>query len=176
MCFAMAYPPLPATGIAPGAYFPVASWQRAGHAAVLYVHRRLAHEFDLRGDEYEDDIEHLVLDQESEWISTGSGGGNWVDVFHPPIDLLEKYVVLGTGVSGSGDGAEALSFTGGVCSRAVAAVETIDRHGTQRYEIDPARPFFVVGVQGPGKVRMLGVDGRLLHGPTGRPLEFRLND
>lgn len=103
-------PPLPAGGIDPGTWYPLATWQDEDHAAVLYVHRRAPDEFDLPGDEYESEIEHLVLD-DGEWTTTGGGGGNWVDVFEPPVDLLEEYVVLGTGTTGSDDGSEAVSFT-----------------------------------------------------------------
>jgi len=169
-------PPLPATEIHPGTSFPVATWQGDRHAAVLYVHRQEAGEFDMPGDEYEDETEHLALDEGGEWTSTGSGGGNWVDVFDPPVELLEKYVVLGTGISGTGTGDDAISFTGGLCSQAVASVQTIDGDGTQTYRIDPERPFFVVGVHGPGQVRILDENGRVLHGPTGSPLQYGLND
>jgi hypothetical protein len=170
-------PPLPTEAIEPGSYFPVASWQAAGHGAVLYAHRQLPDEYDLPGDEFEDETEHLVLGADGEWTSTGSGGGNWVNVFDPPTDLLEKYVVLTTGITGTStaDG-ESVSFTGGLCSSAVAAVETVDRRGTNRYEVDPARPFFVVGVFGRGRVRVLGRDGRVLTGPKGRELDFELGE
>lgn len=108
------------------------------------------------GDECEDATEHLFRDNDGEWVSGGSGGGNWVDVFESPTDLLEKFVVLGTGTTGTAtaDG-EVVSFTGGLCSFRVTAVETSDRTGTKRYEIDPARPFFVVGIYGTGRVRVL---------------------
>ncbi|MGI8778179.1 MAG: hypothetical protein ACR2LJ_12555 [Acidimicrobiales bacterium] len=33
------------------------------------------------------------MDEGGEWTSTGSGGGDWVNVFNPPVELLEKYVV-----------------------------------------------------------------------------------
>ncbi len=119
-------PALPASSIEPGTYFPVATWQGDRHAAVLYVHRLAPGEFDSPGEEYEDETEHLVLHDDGHWRSTNSGGGNWLNVFDPPLDLLEKYVVLGTGITGSGDGDDAVSFIGGLCSRAVAAVETTD--------------------------------------------------
>ncbi len=169
-------PALPAAGIEPGTYFPVATWHGDRHAAVLYVYRKAHADFDLPGDEYEDETEHLVLDEDGEWRSTGSGGGLWVNVFDPPVELLERYVVLGTGISGRSDGDEAVSFTGGLCSRAVAAVQTIDGSGTRTYRIDRARPFFVVGVRGPGQVRILDEQGRVLHGRSGVPLKFALND
>jgi len=133
-------PPLPATAIEPGTYFPVATWQGDRHAAVLYIHRLMPEDFDLPGGEYEEETEHLVLDEGGEWTSTDSGGGNWVDILDPPAELLEKYVVLGTGISGSDDGVETVFLTGGLCSRAVAAVQTIDSHGTKTYPIDPVRP------------------------------------
>ena len=173
-------PPLPGEGIEPGSYFPVAAWQGERHGAVLYVHRRTPEEFDLRGDEYEDETEHLVVGDDGEWVSTGSGGGNWVNVFDPPADLLEKYVFLGTGITGSGDGDgdgdEEIYFMGGLCSSAVAAVETTDRRGRQRHAVDPAQPFFVVGVHGSGRVRMLHAKGQVLSTRTGEPLEFKLGD
>ncbi len=93
-----------------------------------------------------------------------------------PLDLLEKYVVLGTGVTGSGDGEEAIYFTGGLCSSAVAAVETIDSGGTRTYAIDPGRPFFVVGIHGPGQVRLLDANGQVLPDRTGEPLAFNIGD
>ncbi len=143
---------------------------------MLYIHRLEPAEFDLPGEEYEDETEHLVLDEDGEWRSTGSGGGNWVDVFDPPVELLDSYVVLGTGISGTGDGGETVSCTGGLCSPAVAAVQTVDRHRTRTYRVDQERPFFVVGVRGPGQVRILDQHGHVLHGRTGAPLEFALND
>jgi hypothetical protein len=168
-------PPLPAAGIEQGTYFPVAAWQGQRHAAVLYVHRLERGEFDLPGDEYEDETEHLVLAADGQWTSTGSGGGCWVNVFDPPLDLLEKYVVLGTGITGHGDGDDAVSFTGGLCSSTVAAVETIDGHGTRTIPVRPERPVFVVGVQGPGQVRILDEHERVIHGHDGELLEYFLN-
>jgi len=170
-------PPLPTEGIEPGSYFPVAAWQAGGHGAVLYVHRQLPDEYDLPGDEYEDETEHLVLGPDGNWTSTGSGGGNWVNVFDPPTDLLEKYVVLTTSITGTSTAAgESVSFTGGLCSGAVAAVETVDRTGTSRQQIDPSRPFFVVGVFARGRVRVLGRDGDVIAGPKGRQLDFELGE
>jgi hypothetical protein len=168
-------PPLP-TEIDAGSYFPVAMWSGERDAAVLYAHRRTPGDFDLPGDEYEDETEHLVLADDGEWMSTGSGGGNWVNVFDPPVELLEKYVVLGTGTTGSGDDDEAIYFTGGLCSSIVAVVETTDRRGTRSYEIDPARPFFVVGIHGSGRVRILDSKGNALSGRTGEPLEYEIGD
>lgn len=167
-------PPLPGRGIKPGSYFPLATWQGGRHAAVLYVHRRLPEDFDLPGDEYEDETEHLVLGDDG--ACAGSGGGSWVNVFDPPTDLLAKYVVLGTGITGSGDGDTAVNFTGGLCSSVVAEVETTDRRGTQRYAVDPQRPLFVVGVYGPGRLRILDTAGRVVRTGTarGEPLEFDL--
>jgi hypothetical protein len=144
---------------------------------VLYVHRLRPGERDLPGDAYEDETEHLVLGDDGTWVSTGSGGGGWVDVFDPPIDLLEKYIVFGTGVTGtSTEDDEYVSFTGGLCSSRVAAVETSDRTGTRRYPIDPARPFFVVGVFGQGRVRILSANGEVLVGPRGDRLEFEMDE
>ena len=152
-------PPIPADGIEPGTFLPVATWQGQRDAAVLYVHRLEPGEFDLPSDEYEDETEHLVLGDDGQWTSTGSGGGNWVNVFDPPADLLERYVVLGTGICRTGDGDDALSFTGGLCSSRVGAVEVIDKYGSQTVPVSPERPFFVVGVHGPGQVRMLTSTG-----------------
>ena len=139
---------------------------------------RAAHpvRYDDPYDEYESEIEHLVLDDAGEWTTSGGGGGNWVNVCEPPVDLLEKYVVLGTGTTGSDDGDEAVSFTGGLCSRRVAAVETVDSRGSRTYPIDPDRPFFLVGVQGPGEVRILDEQGASVCNHRGQPLSFRLND
>jgi len=117
-----------------------------------------------------------MLDEDGDWRSVGSGGGCWVDVFNPPLDLLEKYVVLSTGITGSGDGDEAVSFSGGLCSSAVAAVETIDALGRRTFPVDPARPFFVVGVLGEGRVRILDEHQGVLRGPRGEALDFPLND
>jgi len=168
-------PPLP-DGIEPGAFFPVATWEGGRHAAVLYVHRLAPGEFDLPGDQYEDETEHLVLDQDGQWKNAGSGGGCWVNVFAPPSALLEKYGVLSTGTTGSGEGDDAVFFTGGLCSRAVAAVETNDALGRRTFPIDPGRPFYVVGVHGGGQVRILDGHQETVRGPRGEPLEFRLND
>ena len=164
-------PPLPRDGIEPGTYFPVATWKGDRDAAVLYVHRRLPEETHGLGDEYEDETEHLVPDEDGGWTSTGSGGGTWLNVFDPPADLLDKYVVFWTGISGSGDGDEAVSFTGGLCSASVAAVETIEDGGTTAYPIDRERPFFVVGIRGRGRVRVLDQHGNVVRGPRGEPLE-----
>lgn len=169
-------PPIPASGIDPGTFFPVATWQGDRDAAVLYVHRLERNEFELPGDEYEDETEHLILGEDGQWTSTGSGGGNWVNVFDPPADLLEKYVVLGTGTSGTGEGDDAVWFTGGLCSSMVGAVEVIDKYGSHTVPVSRERPFFVVGVHGPGQVRILDEHGRVLNGHTGVPLQFRLND
>jgi hypothetical protein len=168
-------PPIPADGIEPGTFFPVATWQGTRDAAVLYVHRLEPDEFDLPGDEYEEEIEHLVLGEDGQWTGTGSGGGNWVNVFDPPADLLEKYVVLGTGISGTGDGDDVVSCMGALCSSSVGAVEAIDKYGSHTIPVSPERPFFVVGVRGPGQVRILDKHGRVLTGHTGVPLEFDLN-
>ena len=170
-------PPLPTEPIEPGTYFPVASWEGDHRAAVLYVHRLRPEEHDLPGDAYEDETEHLVRGDDGEWVSTGSGGGGWLNVFDPPIDLLEKYIVFGTGTSGtSNEDGELVSFTGGLCSSRVAAVETSDRTGTRRYPIVPSRPFFVVGVLGQGVVRVLSADGEVLVDPKGHRLEFEMNE
>lgn len=169
-------PPIPDGGIDPGTFFPVAAWQGDRDAAVLYVHRLERDEFDLPSDEYEDEIEHLILGEEGQWMSTGSGGGNWVNVFDPPADLLEKYVILGTGTSGTGEGDDAVSFTGGLCSSRVGAVEVTDKYGRQTVQVSRERPVYVVGVRGSGQVRILDEHGRVLNGHTGVPLEFRLND
>lgn len=169
-------PPIPPCGIEPGNYFPVAMWQDDRDAAVLYVYRHESDEFDVPGDEYEDETQHLFRGEDGQWTSAGSGGGNWVNVFDPPVDLLDKYVVLGTGITDTGDGDDAVSFTGGLCSRRVGAVEAIDKYGSQTVPVSPERPFFIVGVHGPGKVRILDEHGRVLNGHTGVPLEFRLND
>jgi hypothetical protein len=169
-------PPIPIGGIEPGTFFPVATWQSTRDAAVLYVHRLETKEFDLPGDEYEDETDHLVLREGGQWTSNGSGGGNWFNVFDPPVDLLDKYVVLGTGVFYTRDGDDRVSFTGGMCSSSVGAVEVIDKYGSQTVPVSPERPFFVVGVHGPGQVRILDEHWRVLNGHTGVPLEFGLND
>lgn len=169
-------PPLPTADMEPGSYFPLAVWQDGRHAAVLYVHRRTPAECDYPGDEYEDETEHLIRGDDHEWISAGGGGASWINVFDPPRDLLDKYVVLGTGTSGSGDGDEAVSFTGGMCSSVVAAVETTDRRGTQRFGISPERPFFVVGIYGRGRVRILDADGETVLGFRRQPLDFEIGD
>jgi len=145
-------------------------------AAVLYVHRRHTGECDLPGAEYEDETEHLVREDEGGWVSMGSGGGSWVNVFDPPADLLDKYVVLETGISGRGDGDGAIYFTGGLCSDAVAAVQTDDVEGTRTYPIDRERPFFVVGVRRSGRARILDRQGRVVRGVRGELLEFLVGD
>jgi hypothetical protein len=159
-----------------GTYFPLATWQDDRDAAVLYVHRRMPGDFDLPGDEYEDETEHLVRDDRGEWTSTGSGGSNWVNVLDPPLDLLDKYVLLGTGTAGSGDDDGMIYFTGGLCSSAVAAIEATDAGGTRRYPIDADRPFFVVGIRDTGRVRAIDADGVVLRGPSGDPLDFTVGD
>jgi hypothetical protein len=63
------------------------------------------------GDEYENEIEHLIR-EDGAGLSTGSGGRGWVNVLDPPQDLLEKYIVLGTGISGYGDEDDSMFFTG----------------------------------------------------------------
>lgn len=170
-------PALPTEDIEPGSYYPLALWKDDRHAAVLYVHRRTAAESDGPGDEYEDETEHLFRDDDGEWVSGGSGGGSWVNVFEPPTDLLEKYVVLGTGTTGTAtaDG-ETVSFTAGLCSSRVTAVETTDRTGTERYEIDPVRPFFVVGIYGTGRVRILDAKNSTVLGFRDQPLDFDIGD
>ncbi|MGH9165282.1 MAG: hypothetical protein ACRDZW_07220 [Acidimicrobiales bacterium] len=55
-------PPL-VDAIEPGTGYPVASWTGGGHAAVLYVCRQKPGEFDLPGDEYENEIEHLIREE-----------------------------------------------------------------------------------------------------------------
>jgi hypothetical protein len=148
----------------------VAFWKRDQLAGVLYVHRREPGEFHLPGEEYENETEHMFLDDAGEWQSRGSGGSGWVNVFDPPRDLLDKYLVFGTGTSGYGDGDDAVNYTGGICSRSVAAVETTDPHGTRREGIDHDRPFFLTGVHGTGRVRILGHDGEALRSWTGEEL------
>jgi hypothetical protein len=162
--------------IAPGTYSPLATWQDDRDAAVLYVHRRMPGDFDMPGDEYEEETEHLVRDEHGEWMSSGSGGSNWVNVLDPPLDLLEKYVLLGTGTTGSGDDDGMIYFTGGLCSSVVAAVEAADAGGTQSYPIESDRPFFVVGIRNSGRVRILDADGVVVRGRTGEPLEFDVGD
>lgn len=166
-------PPLPTGGIEPGSYFPLATWRHGDRAAVLYLHRRPAGESWFPGDSYEDETEHLVI-EDGEWQSTGSGGGSWVNALDPPADLLDKYVVLGTDTTGIGDGDDGINFTGGVCSSRVAVIETTDRTGSRRYAIADGRRFFVVGVFGRGTVRGLGADGEVLLGHRGDALEFGL--
>lgn len=162
--------------IEPGTCFPVATGQDDRDAAVLYVHRRLRGNFDVPGDEYEDETEHLMRDEHGEWTSTGSGGSNWVNVFDPPLDLLEKHVVLGTGQTGTGRDDGMIYFTGGLCSSAVAAIEATDERGTQLYPIDRDRPFFVVGIRKSGRVRIMDADGVVLRGRNGEPLDFAVGD
>jgi hypothetical protein len=161
--------------IEPGTCYPVASWTGGRYAAVLYVCRQEAGEFDLPGDEYENEIEHLIREDDA-WVNTGSGGGGWVNALDPPRALLDKYVVLGTGTSGFSDDEDAISFTGGLCSAAVASVETSDLDGVRQIDVEPARPFFLTGVRGRGRVRILGRDGNVLHSWTGDPLEWDVGD
>lgn len=167
-------PPLVKT-IKPGTCFPVASWTGDQYAAVLYVCRHESGEFDFPGDEHENEIEHLIQEDDG-WVNTGSGGGGWVNALDPPRELLDKYVVLGTGTSGFGDDEEAMFFTGGLCSAAVASVETSDLDGVRQIDVEPARPFFLTGVRGRGRVRILGRDHNVLHSWTGDPLEWDVGD
>ncbi len=116
-----------------------------------------------------------VRDDDGNWVSAGSGGGNWVNVFEPPSDLLHKYVVLGTGISGSGDGDSAIYFTGGLCSAVVATVETVDLAGARTYAIDPERPIFLVGIRGSGRVRIVDKEGHVVEDARGERLEFMVD-
>jgi len=158
-----------------GTCFPVATWEGDRYGAVLYVCRQEAGEFDFPGDEYENEIEHLVRDGD-DWMSTGSGGGGWVNVLDPPRELLDKYVILGTGTSGFSDEDEAMFFTGGLCSSAVSSIATSDLDGVRRVEVDPSRPFFLAGVRGRGHIRLLDRDGTLLRGWTGDALAWDIGD
>ncbi len=128
-------------------------------------------QFDLPRDQYEDETEHLVRDDDGNWLSAGSGGGDWVNVFDPPSDLLDKYVVLGTGISGRGDGDSAIYFTGGLCSAVVAAMETVDLAGKRTDRIDPERPIFPVGIRGSGRVRIVDTEGHVVENARGERLE-----
>jgi hypothetical protein len=161
--------------IEPGRCFPVASWTGPRYAAVLYVCRHQPGEYDFPGDEYENEIEHLIRADDG-WLSTGSGGGGWVNALDPPRDLLDKYVALGTGTSGFSDDHDAIFFTGGLCSTAVASVETSDLDGVRRIELDAARPFFLTGIRGQGRIRILGRDGEVLRSWTGDALEWDVGD
>jgi hypothetical protein len=166
-------PPLPPDGIAPGAYFPLATWADDRDAAVLYVHRFAAGEFDMPGDDYENEIEHLETDEDGEWTNTGGGGGNWINPFDPPLDLLEKYRVFTTGVSGFSHGDDSVHFIGGMCSSHIAVVDVTDDEGAREYPIDAGRPFFVVGLRGDGgSIRFLDADGSIITGQDGSALEI----
>jgi hypothetical protein len=169
-------PPLPPDGIAPGAYFPLARWADDRDAAVLYVHRFAAGEFDMPGDEYEDEIEHLEVDDDGAWTNTGGGGGSWVNPFDPPLDLLEKYRVFTTGVSGFSDDDDSIHFIGGMCGAGIAVVEAVDRDGVRTHAIEEGRPFFIVGLRGSAcRVRFLDGEGSIVATRDGAPLEIELN-
>lgn len=167
-------PPL-VDGIPPGTGYPIATWVHGSIAAVLYAYRQLPGEFDLPGDEYGNEIEHLTLDPDEGWMNNGSGGGNWINPFAPPTALLDKYVVLGTGVSGTSDGETDLHVTGGYCSSAVAAVELEEEGERTLVPVDPTRRAFVVGTTArQARLRFLGADGRPLADRGGASLEWTL--
>jgi hypothetical protein len=169
-------PEWPSDGIPPGGYYPLAMWSDARHGAVLYVRRLMPGEFRLPGDEYEEEIEHLLYDPDEGWWNTGSGGGNWINVFDPPLDLLDKYGVFATGVSGTATADGYISYVGGMCSRLVVSVEATDIHGIRAYPIDKERPFFLVGVYGPsGVVRFLDADGSPIIGRDGSSVELEVS-
>jgi hypothetical protein len=168
-------PPL-IEGIGPGMSFPLATYDGGPWGAVLYVTRALPGDFDLPGDEYMYEIEHLVRDPEGSWTTTGSGGGGWVNPFAPPQLLLAKYVVLGTGVSSTSDGETTVTVTGGLCSAAVKEIEVEEGNDRERVVVDPSHPFFLVGSCSPrARVRILGHDGTVVEGHRGRLLEFDLH-
>jgi hypothetical protein len=132
-------------------------------------------EFDLPGDEYGEEIEHLRFDPSEGWSTAGSSGGDWVNPFSPPQALLEKYVVLGTGVAGVGDGEEYVTLMGGLCSRVVTAIELEQDGQRSRISIDPLRRTFLVGTQAStARVRFLDQQGGLLHDHRGQVLEYHL--
>ncbi len=93
----------------------------------------------------------------------------------PPRQLLDKYKVFATGVSGfSGEG-EDIGLTGGLCCNAVRAVEIRDRRGLKVVEVDPDRHTFLVGSRSlPGHIRFLGHDGQPILGHGGETLELIL--
>jgi hypothetical protein len=162
--------------ITPGTAFPLARYGRESWGAVLYATRALSGEFDLPGDEYEHEIQHLVRDPDGGWMSTGSGGGGWVNPFAPPRSLLEKYIVLGTGISSTSNGDTTVTTTGGLCSAAVKEIEVEEGNDRERVIVDPSHPFFLVGSSSPNaRVRILGHDGRVVQGHRGWPLEFDLH-
>lgn len=169
-------PDWPSDGIPPGGYYPLARWSDGRHGAVLYVRRLMPGESQMPGEEYEEEIEHLRYDPDQGWWNTGSGGSNWINVFDPPLDLLDKYVVFATGVSGTATADGYISYVGGMCSRAVATVEATDTHGTRTYPVDPDRPFFLVGVYDPpGVVRFLDADGSTISGRGGSSVQLEVS-
>jgi hypothetical protein len=161
--------------IEPGTGFPLATWMSGDWAAVLYGVRKQLSVFDLPGDEYEYEIEHLRRDSEDEWEESGSGGGGWVNPFAPPQALLAKYLVLGTGTSSPCSDDDCISLTGGLCSPAVAAVELIEGDSTVQIAIDATRPVFLVGTSAPrAVVRFLDQSGTPLRDHRGNLLELEL--
>ena len=167
--------PAPVDGIEPGMCFPLAVWRSGSWAAVLYLYRNEATEFDLPGDEYGCETEHLRFDLDHGWMSTGGGGGDWVNAFSPPQSLLDKYVVLGTGITETSDDDEDLRLAGGLCSGAVAALELVEDGDVSRFPIDQLRRTFLVGTTaGSAHLRFLDRDGRLLHDRRGNVLEVIL--
>jgi hypothetical protein len=167
--------PIPA-GIDPGAWCPIATWSDDRFAAVLYVYRHKAHEFDSPIDEYEPEIDYLRRAPGGGWASLGSGGGGWINPFAAPEDLLQKYVVLTTGIAGIRDGDMEINFTGGLCRHDVAFVEVHDIEGVKRHPVDQTPRVFVVGAYGsPARVRLLNSLGEAIAGRDGTPVSLRLN-
>jgi hypothetical protein len=161
--------------IEPGTGFPLATFVSGDWAAVLYGVRNRLSKFDLPGDEYEYEIEHLRRESGDEWVGSGSGGGGWVNPFAPPQALLAKYAMLGTGTSSPCVDDDCICLTGGICSSAVAAVELIEGDTTTQIPIDATRPVFLVATSAPSAVvRLLDHSGTPVRDHRSNLLEFEL--
>ena len=162
-------------GIDPGTWLPLATWRDERFAAVLYVYRMEPGEFDLPGDEYEPEIEYMRWDPDEGWLTSGSGGGGWINPFSPPEDLLQKYGFFSTRTAGTIDDGVEINFAGGLCRDDIRFVEVDDERWTNSYPIPPDRRIFVVGAYGRGaRVRLLNSDGSTAAGRSGELIEFDL--
>jgi hypothetical protein len=167
-------PPMPA-GIEPDGSFPVASFRDESFGAVLYGYRNEADELASPEEEYEPEIEYFRRDPVGGWVGLGGGGGGWINPFAPPEDLLQRSVMLPTGVAGMTNGVTQISFVGGLCRDDVASVEVEDSNGLKRYPVDGTRHTFVVGAYGsPALIRCLDRDGGVIVGSREQRIEIRI--
>ena len=157
-------------GIERGARFPVAVWTDGASGIVAYIARGRS------DDTYDLETESLTKDSHQSWVRRGTGSSSWVNVFRPPVELLEQAVALVPTIMWELGAAGERWTVAGMCNRAVATIQTDDASGITKYTQRRDWPFFVIVTRGPtAVVRFLAGSGGDVVGSDGITHELYLD-